>query len=246
MAKYKHGDKIVSINIWFKIATFLMFHFIILFPASIVTFMLYRYRIYGRNNLKKVPKAVTVSNHTLFWDPVIIACTSFPKMPYQTLLEATVCAPIVGTLTRLLGGVPIPRRDMYFKSLTEGCETIFKKNNYLHFYPEGECYLYNNVPKRFHSGAFYVSAKLNVPIVPMATVFHKGGNRPVVHLHIMEPVYPEKYNIFNEDGQLNEQNLKKYMKDVQGIISNKIIEENGTGEYFKGALKRIPGINDEE
>lgn len=242
---YKHGDKIVSTSKLFKIASFLTFYGIIIIPARIVTHIAYRFRIYGKDKLRKVPKAVTVSNHTLFFDPVIITATTAPKMPYQTLLEATVCAPFVGTLTRLLGGVPIPRRDMYFKSLTEGCREIFKKNNYIHFYPEGECYLYNGVPKRFHSGAFYISAKLNVPVVPMATVFHKKGTRPVARIFILDPVYPEKYNIFQDNGEMNEANLKTYIKDVQKIITDKIVAENGTNEFYKGALDRIQGINNE-
>ena len=241
---YKHGDKIVSTNKWFKAASFITFYGVIIVPASIVAFVMYRYRVHGRYNLKKVPKAITVSNHTLFFDPVIIATTPIPKRPYQTLLESTVCAPFVGTLTRLLGGVPIPRRDMGFKSLLEGCKTIFEKNNYLHFYPEGECYLYNGVPKKFHDGAFYIAAKMGLPVVPMATVFRKKGTRPAASLYIMEPVYPGKYEVFNCDGSLNEQNLKAFTNDIQQIITNKIVAENGSNEFYKGHLERIKGIND--
>lgn len=242
---YKHGDNIVSTSRCFKLATFITFHLIILFPATIVAAVAYKFRIHGRYNLHSVKKAITVSNHTMFFDPVIIADMAFPKMPYQTLLEATVCAPFVGTLTRLLGGVPIPRHDMQFKALTAGCERIFRKNNYLHFYPEGECYLYNGVPKRFHSGAFYVSAKLNVPIVPVATAFKKGLLGPKARLYIMPPVYPEKYNIIEENGSLNDSGLRQYMSDVQKLVTDKITEVGGTNDYSKGALERIEGINKE-
>lgn len=244
---YKHGDKIVSTSKFFKLASFITFYFIILFPAATICFVAYRYRIHGRYNLHSKKKAITVSNHTMFFDPVIIAAAAFPQKPYQTLLEASASAPFVGTLTRLLGGVPIPRHDMHFKALLAGCEEIFKNKNLLHFYPEGECYLYNGVPKRFHTGAFYVAAKLGVPVIPMATVFKKKFGRPRARVYIMPPVSSDKYNIFGEDrkGPLNEAALKEFVSDIQKMITDKIVEKGGTNEFYKGALERVKGINDE-
>ena len=244
---YRRGDKVVSHSSLFRIASFVTYHCVVIIPASIAAFVLYRYRVHGRYNLRKCDKAITVSNHTLFFDPVIIANTNFPgRHPYQTLLESTVCAPFVGTLTRLLGGIPLPRRDMGFKRLIEGCEYIFRKNNYIHFYPEGECYLYNANPKRFHDGAFYVAAKLNKPVVPMATVFRKVGTRAQASLYILEPVYPEKYNVFNSDGSLNEDNLHTFTNDVRQMIVDKISSMKGSDAFNKGHLERINGINSED
>ena len=243
---YKKGDNVVSTNKFFRIASFLTYHFVVIIPASVVAFVLYRYRVHGRYNLRKVNKAITVSNHTLFFDPVIIANSNFPyRHPYQTLLESTVCAPFVGTLTRLLGGIPLPHHDIYYKRLIQGCESVFKRNNYIHFYPEGECYLFNGKPKRFHDGAFYVSSKLNVPVIPMAMVFKKRGTRAQASLYIMPPVYPETYNVFDKDGKLNKDNLKKFTTDVRQIIVDKIKEKGGSDNFNKGQLMRINGINKE-
>lgn len=240
---YRHGDRLISKNPFFRIAAFLTFY-VVLFVASILVWALYRCRLFGRRNLKSVAKAITVSNHTLLFDPVLVSMVYFPQKPFQTLLEATVCAPYVGTLCRLLGGVPIPRGDVHFDSLKEGCLEAFRRGKRIHFYPEGECYLYNASPKKFHPGAFFLSAALDVPVIPMATVFHKRRCRPTVHLHVLEPVYPSDYNVRREDGSIDQQALRQYMDAVRQMIADKIRQEQGTGMYYKGAMDRIRGIND--
>lgn len=239
---YKPGDKLISNNICFRIAALLTFYVIVV-VASILVWALYRSRIFGRRYLKQVDKAITVSNHSMFLDPVLVAASFFPDKPFQTLLEATVLAPYVGTLTRLLGGVPIPRRDIHFDLLKEGYLEAFRRKKKIHFYPEGECYLYNNNPRKFHPGAFFISASLDVPIIPMATVFHKRRCRPTVCLHILEPVYPSDYKVRREDGTIDQQALRDYTEAVRQKIIDKINEEHGTGMYFKGAMDRIKGIN---
>lgn len=239
---YKPGDKLIENSYWFRLAAFLTFYVIII-PAYILVWGLYRSRVYGRKKLQSVERAITVSNHTVLLDPVLIAASFFPDKPFQTLLEATVCAPFVGTLTRLLGGVPVPRRDIHLDFLKEGCLEAFRRKKKIHFYPEGECYLYNNVPKKFHSGAFFLSATLDVPIIPMATVFHKRRCRPTVHLHVLDPVYPSDYHLKKEDGSIDQQALKEYAAAVRQKIADKIVQEQGTGIYYKGAMDRIPGIN---
>lgn len=242
---YKPGDDIVSTSIVFKIASFIVFY-ILLYPlAWIVCKVWYRFKIHGQQNLKGISKAVSVSNHTMFFDPVIIATVFFPKRVHQTLLEATVTAPFLGTLTRLLGGVPIPRRDTGFAALKKGGEVIFKNGGYFHFYPEGECYLYNNVPKKFHPGAFVISVLLDVPVVPIVSVFHEKGKRPSVDIFVMEPVYPNDFGVLQKDNSINKDALNTYIDAVYSKILKKIQDEKGTGTYYRGAMERIPGINKE-
>lgn len=239
---YKPGDKLITKSRWFRLAAFMTFYSLIVL-AYILVWALYRSRVYGRKTLRSVEKAITVSNHTVLLDPVLIAASFFPDKPFQTLLEATVCAPFVGTLTRLLGGVPVPRRDIHCEFLKEGCIEAFRRKKKIHFYPEGECYLYNNNPKKFHSGAFYLSAVLDVPIIPVATVFHKRRCRPTVHLHVLDPVYPSEFNLKKEDGSIDQQAVKVYAAAMRQKIADKIAQEQGTGIYYKGAMDRIPGIN---
>ena len=240
--KYKHGDKIVKDNKWFKSASFLIFYPVFGLACTFL-YGINSYRIHNRHKLSKVSKAITVSNHTLFWDPILMCCAAFPHRIYQTLLEQTVQAPVIGTFTRLLGGIPIPLNDTNLNYLQEGCRKVLQKARYLHFYPEGECYLYNDNPKRFHAGAFVISALLDVPVIPMATIFTKTKNRPFIHLYILEPVYPSKFNIIKEDGTIDISSAKLFAEETRKKIYDEIIKHGGTGEFYKGQLKRIKGIN---
>lgn len=240
--KYKHGDKIVQDNKWFRSASFLTFYS--LFGIACTFFYgLNNYRIHNRHNLSKVKKAITVSNHTMFLDPVLISSAVFPYRTYQTLLEESVKAPFIGTLTRLLGGIPIPVNDQNLNALYEGSMKALKKGKYLHFYPEGECYIYNDNPKRFHAGAFVIAALLDIPVIPMATLFKKAGKRPYVHLYILEPMFPSDFNIIKSDGAIDISAAKIFAAETRTKICAEINKHGGTGQYCKGHLPRIKGIN---
>jgi len=239
---YKHGDDLISKNMWFRSASFLTFYSLI----GIANFIFYginHFKIHNKHRLKGIKKAITVSNHTLFFDPLLIEAAIFPKRMYQTLLEDTVATPFVGTFTRLLGGMPVPKNDIRMKKLCHGASVALKYRDFLHFYPEGECYLYNDKPEKFHAGAFITAAFLDVPIIPMATVFKKNGVKPLVHLYILEPLKPRDFGLINSDGLINIKAAREFAENVRQLIINEIVKHNGTGVYSKGQMKRIPGIN---
>lgn len=240
--KYKHGDPLISDNRWFNSASFLAFYSLIGIAGTLL-FGMNRYRIHHRHRLKGLTRAVTVSNHTMFLDPVLMSAAVLPNRMYQTLLEETVCTPFVGTFTRLLGGMPVPHGDPRMTQLFHGAATALNQRRFLHFYPEGECYLYNAQPNKFHCGAFITAAVLNVPVVPMATVFQKNGNKPFVHLYILEPMNPKDFGVIDSDGSINIRQAKQFAENVRQRICKEISLRGGTGEYYKGHLERIRGIN---
>ncbi|MDR1786311.1 MAG: 1-acyl-sn-glycerol-3-phosphate acyltransferase, partial [Spirochaetaceae bacterium] len=180
-------------SIFFRIASDLTFY-----PCEVLGYAFYRCfyhsKIRGRSRLRGIKKAILVSNHTTFLDPLLMSAAVFFRRTYHTLLEATVLSPFLGTFTRLLGGVPVPFDGDGPDRLIEGCKAAFKYRRFIHFYPEGECYLYSNQVRRFRQGAFFLAARLNVPVVPMATIFHRqgpGSSRPQVELVVLNPIYPK-------------------------------------------------------
>jgi len=71
----------------------------------------------------------------------------------------------------------------------------------VHFYPEhGRIVRYSERLNQFQRGAFQLSVKTNLPIVPIRIVFRKpdgifkllGKKKPLMTLIIGEPLYPEK------------------------------------------------------
>jgi 1-acyl-sn-glycerol-3-phosphate acyltransferase len=223
--------------------------------GQLVNIMLHRTGYENRRKLAGFSRAVLVSNHTTFLDPVLVSGAVLPRRTWQTLLEATVETPVLGTLTRLLGGVPLPRGRQGLKQFLGCCETAFRYRRFIHFYPEGECYLYNQRLAPFKPGAFFIAAELGVPVIPLITVFSPGPrkphspwgpSRPRERLVVLDAVYPEAYIRRDAEGAISSASIREFADDVRRIMQEEIDARGGCSAFFKGRMERIRGINDRE
>jgi 1-acyl-sn-glycerol-3-phosphate acyltransferase len=207
----------------------------------------HRWRIYGMR------KVVTVANHTTFLDPVKIAWLVLPRLIFQTVLEGTVEFPFLGTFVRLLGGVPIPRGKTSYRKIFDACGKAFKYRRYFHFYPEGECCLYNQHILEFKQGAFRLAAELDIPAVPLVTVFSEGPFRPwsffgrslpLETLVVLEPEYPSRYVRRDANGDLSADSIREFAEAVRQKMQAEIDCRGGSSAFYRGHFKRIKGLND--
>jgi 1-acyl-sn-glycerol-3-phosphate acyltransferase len=249
---YKHGRPVIDLSFWFRAASacavFLTFPIAMTYNfMQHYTRYKHRWRIYG------IRRAITVSNHTTFLDPVKIVGLMLPRLIFQTLLEATVEFPFLGTFTRLLGGVPIPRGRTGYRKILEICERAFKYRRYLHFYSEGECFLYNQQIKEFQSGAFRIAAELDIPVIPLVTVFSNGPFKPwsfwgrslpLETMVVLEPVYPAQYVRRDEKGEITTESVKEFAEAVRRKMQAEIDRRGGSAAFFRGQMERIKGLND--
>lgn len=142
-----------------------------LFAARIIDWLGFGLTIKGRKNLRTVARALLVSNHTLLVDPGVVAHVIWPRRTYYSMLEETALIPLLGTFVRLLGGIPLPPGS--FRGLEDAATQALEKNGFVHFFPEGECYLWNQEIRPFHDGAFYLACRLAVPVIPITTVLRE-------------------------------------------------------------------------
>jgi 1-acyl-sn-glycerol-3-phosphate acyltransferase len=221
--------------------------------AMCINFMQHLTMYKHRWRLNKIKKAVTVSNHTTFFDPVKITGLTLPFPMNQTMLEATVEFPFLGTLTRLLGGVPIPRGRTSYSKIFEICEKAFRFRKFMHFYPEGECFLYNQKINKFQSGAFRLAAELNVPVIPLVTVFSNGlfkpwsfwgRSLPIETLIVMDAIYPLEHIKYDEKNEICQESIKEFAEIVRQKMQEEIDRRKGSGAFYRGQMKRIKGLND--
>jgi 1-acyl-sn-glycerol-3-phosphate acyltransferase len=249
---YKRGRPVIDLSLPFRLASVITFYLI--FPIGmLINYMLYSTSYKHRWRLRGLRKAITVSNHPTFLDPVKITGLVIPRLIYQTLLERTVEFPFLGTYIRLLGGVPVPRSKTGLRKILESCEKSFKYRRYLHFYPEGECYIYNQQIREFKTGAFRLAAELDIPIVPMVTVFKDGffkpwsflgRSRPNETLVVLDPVYPSSYVKRNENGEIISETIKVFAESVRQIMQKEIDRCSGSSAFYRGQMERVKGIND--
>jgi len=249
---YKHGHTVIDLSLPFRIASRCGFY-ISIPVAFLINFMMFFTRYKNRFRTYSIRRAITVSNHTTVLDPVKITGLVLPGLIYQTLLEATVEFPFLGTLIRLFGGVPIPRGISGYKKILEICERAFKYRKFLHFYPEGECFLYNQKIREFKPGAFIIAAEMDVPVLPLVTVFSEGPFKPwsflgrslpLETLVVLEPVSPSQYVKRDGNGDLTPDSIREFAEAVRGKMQAEIDRRGGSSAFFKGQMERIKGLND--
>ncbi|GHV94740.1 hypothetical protein AGMMS50293_10600 [Spirochaetia bacterium] len=249
---YKHGRPVIDLSLPFRVAS--AWGFFLTIPiAMLFNFMQYATRYKHRWRIYGIRKAITVSNHTTFLDPVKIAGLVLPYLIFQTLLEATVTFPVLGTYTRILGGVPIPWGKTGYRKILEICERAFRYRRYLHFYPEGECYVYNQHIREFKPGAFRIAAELDIPVVPLVTVFSNGPFKPRSFwgrslpketLVVLDPVYPSQYIKRDANGDPTTESVKEFAEAVRQKMQNEIDRRGGSEAFYRGRMERIKGLND--
>jgi 1-acyl-sn-glycerol-3-phosphate acyltransferase len=220
--------------------------------AQLVNLLMFQTSYENTRKLRGVRRAILVSNHTTFLDPVKVSGAMLPRRTWQTLLEATVMSPYLGTLTRLLGGLPLPPGKPGLDRILASAETAFRYRRFIHFYPEGECYLYNQRIRPFKPGAFYLATELDIPVIPLVTVFSEGAGKPFSpwgrtlpreKLVVMDPVYPSRYIRRDEQGVLSMDSVRSFAQAVRELMQGEIDARGGSSAFYRGPMERMKGIN---
>ncbi|MDR3325649.1 MAG: 1-acyl-sn-glycerol-3-phosphate acyltransferase [Spirochaetaceae bacterium] len=247
---YRRGKDLINFSFFFRAVSRLVFS--CLWPiAYLLVALLYSIRYEGHKKLRRLNGgAVLVSNHTAYLDPIMISGAALPRLIYQTLLEATVETPVLGTFTRLLGGVPLPPGMRGLEKLIETAKPAFRYRHFIHFYPEGELSLNSQRIERFKFGAFWAAAKLNLPVIPIVTIISEGGRRfHKRRLVVLDPFYPKDFIRHKENDSLDLDSVQSFAEAVRQAMQDEIDRrrtlnpKDGTHRYYQGKAARIRGIN---
>lgn len=175
---------------------------LIVFPMAKIRLGL---KIDGRENLKKYKDildngVVSVSNHIHMWDYISVMKA---LRPHKTNL--LVWAPNIngenGTIVRLVGGIPIPGKDVAAqKAHLKALKGLLNDHGWIHVYAEGSMWEYYAPIRPFKRGAAFIALSNDKPVLPMGFSYREPGRirRNVFHqtalftLRIGEPLYPDK------------------------------------------------------
>ena len=244
---YRKGARIIG---WSpRFLPFVAMYHLVLTAVRICDWVVYRIRILGREQLRGLDAAVIVSNHTLLFDPGIIAHAIRPRRTYFTMLEETALIPYLGTFVRLLGAIPIPEGAGSLRILDDAAGTALRTLGLIHFFPEGELYLGNQQLEPFHPGAFLLACRRGVPVVPVTTVLHqrlwrgKGRVRvaghefrlpPRVTVVIGAPLFP------GEQDRRSPVRAARLMADrVRSEMQEAIDRHGGSKSIARGLMPRL-------
>ncbi|MDD4796387.1 MAG: glycosyltransferase [Eubacteriales bacterium] len=156
-------------------------------------------RVTGRKNLSALPGAfVSVCNHVHPLDGAMVGCALGRRRVHFLTLQSNLERPFVRLLLRPLGGLPIPRRKAASFSFYRAVQTALARGDVVHVFPEGHLSPYCDTLRPFQNGAFAFAYDGDVPIVPMVLSYRPGvglgkklRRRPLLTLHILEPIYPD-------------------------------------------------------
>ncbi len=171
--------------------------------GKLVNLLFFNISIDGKKHLKQYRRqgAITVSNHTLYCDPLVLSDAIFPRRALFTTLSSNLSLPVVGQYIKLLGAMPIPAKQDV-SDLKRALGEAVGAGWFVHFFPERNLSHYNQKINRFHNGAFHFSIDFNVPVIPIATVVHRRkffGRElpkwlpPRVKMKVLEPIHPDEF-----------------------------------------------------
>lgn len=161
-------------------------------------------KIYGRKNLKKHKKelkdgAITISNHVFMWDYLCVLKAIRPHLAYFPAWKKNLNGGF-GSWIRMSGGIPIPEGNIRAMiNFKKALDEVLESGKWLHFYPEGSMWIYYPDIRPLKKGVFQLAVKHRKPIIPIALsfrprrgVFKLIGKKPLVDLHIGEPLYADE------------------------------------------------------
>src|SRR5690554_215530 len=195
--KLKKDYTFFNHNPFFKIASFFTVLFIKIVALYIFGILFRGLRIKGKKNLKHLKKDrfILVSNHVHVLDAVWIGALLFPRKIYVTMLQSNLGLPVVGTILRVAGGIPIPETKEHMVHFLDELKNELSKKTPVLVMPEASIRPYHVGIRKFLSGAFRFAADADAKILPFVYGYKETNfiqkiysNKPRLHLHILEPV----------------------------------------------------------
>lgn len=241
---YKRGSPLLNRNPFFLAASGALMGIVIALGAPFVR-IAYSFKVRGRENLRALGKTPVfiVGNHSLPLDCLIHGQALLPRLSYFTVIEATILAPVLGTLVRLLGGVPIPTDQRRLADIDDTLEKALSSRGAVYFYAEGECFLLNQEIKPLKSGAFYYAITMGVPILPVVSVLKRGKRRLSVEVNILPPLAPPPPR---GDRHADLPAARRFAEETRALMQKRIDEAGGDKGLYRGPMPRIRGVNDKE
>jgi 1-acyl-sn-glycerol-3-phosphate acyltransferase len=203
--------------------------FTLVFVLSPIRFGL---KIKGRDILKKHRNlfrngALTVSNHVLRWDFLIILQAVRFRRLYFPAWKENLSGPD-RNLIRLVGGIPVPTDIHTIKYFNAAFDELHERKQWFHVFPEGSKWDYFQPIRPFKKGMFTVACKYNIPVIPMAFSWRESRglyrlfkkNYPMVTLNIGEPIMPDQSMPRREAAVLLRAQTHRIIVELAGITDN--------------------------
>lgn len=164
----------------------------------------YGLRIHGRSILRRYRRelsggAITICNHAYRWDLVSV----LHAIRWQKLW-----VPVYGEnlmtkdqwYIKHIGGIPVPDSMAAMKKFNEAFDELHRRRQWFHVFPEECRWDYYKPIRPFRKGAFSMSYKYGMPILPCCLTYRPrtglyrlfgDQSKPLLDITIGEPIFPD-------------------------------------------------------
>lgn len=170
--------------------TKLIQYIVIWFFLSPFYYLLFRLKVYGKENIPKDKKPfIVMPNHISNLDPPLVSCALNVPIAYMAKIELFKI-PIINWLIIILGAFSVDR-DKVEKTTIKAAKEIIEKGWNLGLFLEGTRSKNPGFLGEPNVGPAYIANMNNIPILPVGII---GSNKPFgpVIIKIGKPFYPEK------------------------------------------------------
>jgi 1-acyl-sn-glycerol-3-phosphate acyltransferase len=205
----------------------------------LVTHMLCRYRVSGRENIPQKGPILLVANHLIWYDPLLIGVI-FPRRLWFMAKIEIFRLPFVGLGCRLTGQIPVHRGESDRAALEQAL-TYLQKGRAVTIFPEGAVAQHERLLAA-HTGVAMLALRSGVPILPIA---HRGTRRifidrrawlPRVDVKIGKPYVPRV-----PEGVSRKTALRMVTEDLMLRIAQMLPpEDRGAYAMFTDELENEP------
>lgn len=180
--------------------------------------IVYRIKIYGKENVPKEGALVFCGNHRTYLDPPLIVVTAGRHMRFMAKEELRK-NPLFAFLGVLFEGIYVKRDEKDISALKEALKTL-KNGGCIGIFPEGTRNGLEKNDGKIKNGAAYMALKTNAKIIPIGII---GPSKPFTRNAIIygKPIDLSKY--------ITGKNVEKETEDkVSEIIKDEILKLSKT------------------
>jgi len=182
--------------------------------------------VIGRENVLKKQGVILASNHSSYWDPVILCASMWRPLHYITKSElfSTRFGRFLFTAT---GQIEVERGKGDHEALVNAIKAL-KERKAVVFFPEGTTFEGEKLGKG-HTGVARVAIKAETPVVPVAifntwNILGKGKKFPrflKAKVVFGEPLYFDEYYGRGDDKKATREATGKIMQKIAALLGKK-------------------------
>ncbi len=209
----KDNYKWIHKNIFYKIFSFLLYVFIVLFAFCYAKIFLH-VTIKNKKLLKKEKSYFLYCNHTQMlgdvFDPFLIC---FPHKPYIICSPSNLGIPILGKLLPMGGALPIPNNIHGLSKFKDAVNYHINKHPII-IYPEAHLWPYATFIRDFPSTSMHYPIANNKKVFTATTTYtkRKRGKKPKITIYIDGPFLKDESLSKKEQQQMLHDQVFKAMQ----------------------------------